>query len=209
MHGKNGMLYPLMVIAAVAAILVSMVGIATMTGHMPSAFSQRSDHVQLDAAPTEAQPSGQQLPKNQPVTNAVAPNVSEQRPIPAQRSGTTIARQDPVSACSNCGVVESVTTQEIKGQGSGLGAIAGGVLGGVLGHQIGSGRGRDVATVAGAVGGGFAGNEIEKNVKKSVRYVIRVRMEDGSTRVVTQSAAPAVGAGQRVRIEGGAVVASS
>lgn len=52
MENKNGMLYPMMIIAAIAVILFSIVGIATMTGHIPSALSQKADraHTQSDRA---------------------------------------------------------------------------------------------------------------------------------------------------------------
>lgn len=45
MENRNGMLYPMMIIAAIAVILFSVVGIATMTGHIPSALSQKADVV--------------------------------------------------------------------------------------------------------------------------------------------------------------------
>lgn len=43
MDRKNSLLYPMMIVAAVSVILFSVVGIATMTGHMPSASSQSRD----------------------------------------------------------------------------------------------------------------------------------------------------------------------
>jgi outer membrane lipoprotein SlyB len=206
MQGKYGVLYPLMVIAAVSVILLSVIGIATMTGHLPSAFSQKMDAVQ-QADPSDGKSSA--APTAPSASNADTPAPSARKAIVGSTKGTAAAAHRQAFVCGNCGVVESVTTEEIKGQGSGLGAITGGVVGAVLGHQIGSGRGRDVATVAGVVGGGVAGNEIEKNVKKSKRYLIRVHMEDGSTRVVTETVAPALSTGQRVRVEGDSVVVAS
>src|SRR5215472_14343860 len=95
--------------------------------------------------------------------------------------GTALAQQQPLpgapatpstatAACETCGVVESVTYQEKKGEASGAGAVVGGVAGGVIGHQIGSGRGNTVATIAGAGLGALAGNQVEKNVKKKSYY---------------------------------------
>ena len=77
----------------------------------------------------------------------------------------------------------------------------GGVLGGVVGHQFGSGRGNTVATVAGVGVGAVAGNEVEKNVKKTSYYTVTVRLDNGGTRTVSQSAKPALREGDRVRIE--------
>jgi outer membrane lipoprotein SlyB len=97
-------------------------------------------------------------------------------------------------------VVESVTPFEKKGEGSGVGAVGGAVVGGLLGSQMGSGSGKKAMTVIGAVGGGLAGNEIEKRQKATTLYSVKVRMDDGSLRTVTQSTAPTVG--QKVTVEG-------
>ena len=211
MEKRNGMLYPMMVIAAISVILFSVVGIATMTGHMPSALSQKGDATaetsadknslvakDVDAAKTDLNTN--EAKENNAKSNSVGSLVRNE-----PRSHQT--QQRMANVCANCGVVESVRAREVKGHGTGLGVVGGAVLGGVLGHQVGNGRGNDLATVAGAVGGGFAGNEVEKNVKKTTQYVIRVRMEDSTYRTVTQSAQPGVTEGDRVRIENGAVVA--
>jgi outer membrane lipoprotein SlyB len=57
-----------------------------------------------------------------------------------------------------------------------------------------------VATVLGAVGGGVAGNEVEKRSRATTVYQVRVRMDDGTVRTVTQATAPTVG--QNVTVEG-------
>lgn len=102
--------------------------------------------------------------------------------------------------CANCGVIESVRAVQQKGQGSGVGAVAGGVLGGLVGNQMGKGSGKTAMTVLGAIGGGLAGNEVEKQQKAATVYEVHVRMDDGSTRTLTQSTEPAVGA--RVEVDG-------
>jgi outer membrane lipoprotein SlyB len=118
------------------------------------------------------------------------------------RTTTTAANKAVADspACTNCGVVESVTPVTIKGEGSGLGAVAGGVIGGVVGHQMGGGRGKDAMTVIGAVGGGVAGHEIEKRQRSNTAYQVKVRMSDGSLRTLTQVSSPVVG--QRVQLDG-------
>jgi outer membrane lipoprotein SlyB len=167
-----------MVVAALSVILFSLVGIATMTGHMPSALSK--------SEPLQVAPAGER-----------ALQVAE-----ASRRAIT-----PAVACAECGVVESIRAAEVKTQGSGVGAVAGGVTGGVIGNQIGGGSGRVIATVVGAAGGAYVGNEIEKNVKKSTVYQVTVRMEDGSSRTVTESVPPAFGVGEKVRIVDGRLTA--
>ena len=83
------------------------------------------------------------------------------------------------------------------------------MTGAVIGNQIGRGHGNTAMTLLGAAGGALAGNEIEKNVKKHYSYRVTVRMDDGSFRTVSQSTAPAVEVGRRVRIANGALVARS
>lgn len=237
--------HPLVVIAAVAVTAFSLVGIASITGLIPS-------HRAADTPPPVASPA--------PVAAPVAANVPTPPPaaasaIPASKAdtGTTInvpagasvsvnpppakvphhtapkhppataARQDapafpppntpppaaaytpPAPVCNDCGVIDNIREITRKGQGTGLGAVAGGLLGGILGHQVGGGRGRDVATVAGAIGGVVAGNEIEKSSHGVQQYQISVRLDDGSTRVITQDTPPAWRIGDRVRINNGAL----
>lgn len=102
--------------------------------------------------------------------------------------GTTQA-----ALCSHCGTVESVSSVQQKGQGTGLGVVAGGLLGGVAGHQMGGGKGKTAMTVLGAIGGGFAGNEVEKRARGETLFNVQVRMEDGSTRVFKRPQSMAIG----------------
>jgi outer membrane lipoprotein SlyB len=108
--------------------------------------------------------------------------------------------QPVAAACSTCGVIESVLPVTQNGQGTGLGAVAGGVVGGVVGNRMGGGKGKTAMTVLGAIGGGFAGNEIEKRARSETVYEVRVHMDDGSVRTITQSTAPTPGT--RVSLEG-------
>ena len=172
---RPGILYPVMLIAAIAVIVFSIVGIATMMGWLPAALSGVSG----SAADKAAAASGR----------------SWQAPAAA-------------ASCNDCGVIESIRALPVKGQGSGAGAVGGAVVGGILGNQVGRGRGRAVATVVGAGAGAYAGNEIEKNMKDSVTYQIRVRMNDGTIRTVHEPAQPAVTIGQKVRITERGIVAA-
>jgi outer membrane lipoprotein SlyB len=139
-------------------------------------------------------------PPTSPVVVAQAPDAATRAPVTAP----VIVAQAPVKPiCANCGTVEAVTPITKKAPGSGVGAVAGGVLGGVVGNQIGKGSGRTVATVLGAIGGGVAGNAIEKNMKKTTAYTVLVRMEDGSSRTIEQSSAPAIGS--KVTLDGNAI----
>lgn len=105
------------------------------------------------------------------------------------------------------GVVQSIELVQQVNNGSGgvgLGTIAGAVIGGVLGHQVGAGRGNTVATVAGAAGGAYVGHELEGQQQQRVdAHRITVRMDDGPSEVLMQSASADFRVGDRVRFENG------
>ena len=180
--GRNGLLYPMLLIAAVSVIIFSALGVASLTGLIPAA---QSNSVQQPEPRPNKQPQSVQPPAK-----------------PARAAPVRIA----ATACDNCGVVDAINAVEVKGEGTGLGVVAGGVTGALLGNQIGRGSGNTVATIAGAAGGAFAGNEIEKNMKKAVRYQVRVRMNDGTYRTTYQSTAPAFSVGEKVKVVNGQVV---
>jgi outer membrane lipoprotein SlyB len=176
---RSGILYPVMLIAAIAIIVFSAVGIATMMGWMPTALSGAETAAKTGPAPS------------------AKGGVSRPRIVTSN-----------AASCRDCGVVESIRVVELDGEGTGVGAIGGAVVGGILGNQVGRGRGRTAATVVGAGAGAYAGHEIEKNVKKSTRYQVRVRMNDGATRTFYESAQPALSVGQKVRVTDQGVVAA-
>ncbi|MDP3033068.1 MAG: glycine zipper 2TM domain-containing protein [Rhodocyclaceae bacterium] len=213
-------LHPLVAVAAVAVTLLSLTGIAAMTGYLPTGKAATGESVAASAvqpAPTlnptratnEVKPvekaAVQPAPKPTPKPVAKAPQpIREIAQAPA-----TPAPPPPVAApapCQTCGVIDNVREVTQAGEGSGLGAVAGGVIGGILGHQVGGGTGKKIATVAGAAGGAYAGHQVEKSQKKTTHYEITVRMRDGSFRTVTQDSAPAWRIGERVRVENGVLV---
>jgi outer membrane lipoprotein SlyB len=110
------------------------------------------------------------------------------------------------NTCHDCATVESVREIKQDGEGTGLGAISGGVIGGLLGNQVGGGRGKTVGAVVGAVGGAYAGNAVEKNVRSTKSYEITVRLDDGNTRVFSESQPPSLQRGDRVRVSNGQLI---
>lgn len=183
---------PLMVAAAVAVIVFCGAGVAAIMGWIPTSIGSGAP----PAAPT-------------PVNKSV-PSGSAQRHTTEAKSRPAEARPAaPVAVakakCGDCGVIESVRDVEKAGQGTGLGVVGGAVVGGVLGNQVGGGTGKDVMTVVGAVAGGVAGNQIEKKVRSTKVYEITVRMDDGDSRVVTESTAPSWRQGDKVRLIDGKI----
>ena len=119
-----------------------------------------------------------------------------------------MAQINPAPSCSNCGTVVSIRTTEREGEASGLGAVAGSVTGGLIGNQIGKGNGNTLMTILGVGGGAYAGHTIEKKVKAKTAYVIRVRMQDGKYRSITQDSPPQVAVGDRVKLDQGRLISA-
>ncbi len=176
---RSGILYPVMLIAAIAVIVFSVAGIATMMGWMPSVLSSGDPGAKTGVAP-----------------------------VAKQGAGSARSRTASAAGCSDCGVIESIRAVEAQGKGSGVGAIGGAVVGGILGNQVGRGSGRTAATVVGAGAGAYAGHEIEKNVNRSVSYQVRVRMNDGTYRTRYEPAQPALTIGQKVRVTEQGIIAA-
>lgn len=207
-------LHPLVLAAAVAVLLFCGVGTAALMGWLPSS--------QGDAQPLAAGTSAEQLASlqaNQPQANlqpagaqalaALPPQQQPQQqpvrqPEPQQQAQQQYAAAAPApQVCSNCGVIEAIHEVNTRAEGSGVGAAGGAVVGGLLGNQVGGGHGKQLATVLGAVGGAVAGNQIEGSVRATRSYNIVVRLDNGKTRTVHQSAAPNWRQGDRVRVVNG------
>jgi len=201
--------HPLIIIAAVAITLFSLVGIGAVLGWIPTSVGTPNTASaplaqapeQPAAQPEEAMPAETKpavKPKPKPVVKTAPPHAVVQAVVPPP---------PPVVAaiCRECAVIEEVREVEKAGTGSGAGAVGGAVVGGVIGHQVGSGRGKDVATVLGAIGGAFAGNQVEKNVKKTIEYQIVVRYEDGTKGLFTQATPPSWRTGDKVKIINGVI----
>ncbi|WER47822.1 glycine zipper 2TM domain-containing protein [Cupriavidus sp. WKF15] len=219
---QSNRLHPLIATAAGAVIVVSMVGVAAMTGVLPPAHGSAGTPAAATAALAPTGPTAQAAAAAPQLATPVSPRPHIYR-VP--HPGLTAARyasapdynpeprhyperQQRTAASQDVGTVEAITPITQPGQGTGLGAVSGAVAGGLLGHQIGGGNGRIVATVLGALGGGVAGNMVEQRVRADTEYQVRVRMEDGSSRVVTYHQQPDVGVGQRVRVGNGTLLGS-
>ena len=207
-------LHPLVLAAAVAVLLFCGVGTAALMGWLPSS--------QGDSQPLAASTSAEQLASlqaNQPQANLQAAGAQPLAALPPQQQQQQQPQQQPApvrqpqpqyaaaapapQVCSNCGVVEAIHEVNTRAEGSGVGAAGGAVVGGLLGNQVGGGHGKQLATVLGAVGGAVAGNQIEGSVRATRSYNIVVRLDNGKTRTVHQSAAPNWRQGDRVRVING------
>lgn len=216
-------IHPLVAGAAVSVMLVSLTGIAAITGLIPNSHSTAASQstgtpvaTSVGAAAVATSPAAlvESKADEEPQEAKTKPIKEEKRshaPRQAQTSHTQprrAAAAQPAAAqapaiCHSCGRVESVQAIQQAAQPSGVGMVAGAVLGGVLGNQVGGGNGRKIATVAGAVGGGYAGNEIERRTRATTTYQVRVRMEDGEVRTFPFAQQPGWSMGDRVRVVDG------
>ena len=197
-------IHPLIAAAAASVTLVSLVGVAAITGVIPTSHGTTAP-IAL-SSPVALQDSSAATDNfvNSPIQFSAPPATQYREAAPRIAQAQAPQQTAPAQQiCKNCGKVESVRIVHHQARPTGIGVVAGAVLGGVLGNQVGGGNGRSLATVAGAVGGGYAGNEIEKRSNVTASYQVRVRMEDGRHRYFTYAAQPDWNAGDRVRIVNG------
>jgi outer membrane lipoprotein SlyB len=104
------------------------------------------------------------------------------------------------------GTVQSVRVVRIHEDSdttTALGTAGGAVAGGVLGSLVGGGSGKTVGAVGGALLGAAAGYGGSKALTSQDGYEIMVKLDSGSTIVVTQGADVEFRPGQRVRVLSG------
>ena len=173
MEAQARRIHPLVAGASVAVIIAAGVAIAAITGHLPGSKAEVAPE-QAASQHAKAAQAKQHVASAQPTEHATA-------------------------KCHDCGVIVAVKEVEVRGKGTGVGAVAGGVGGAVLGHEIG---GSSTGTAVGAVVGAVAGHQIEREARAHTRYDITVRMEDGSTRALSdESGTPlALKAGDKVHV---------
>jgi outer membrane lipoprotein SlyB len=97
------------------------------------------------------------------------------------------------------GTIESIRQVDAQRWAPGAGAVVGGLTGLGVGSLIGGGGGRTAAMIVGAVGGGLVGNEMA-NRQTQLIWEIGVRYDDGGFGTITQTQAPGLRIGDRVRV---------
>jgi len=188
--------------------LLSVTGCNSKTEPAASAPNQAAETSAAAATPqaataTEKAATAEKTSEKTEHKAATEKRTEKRAPTRKVTEASTTEKKSQAHVCADCGTITAIHAIEQAGEGSGLGAIAGGVAGAVLGHQVGGGTGKDIATIAGAAGGAYAGHQIEKKMKKTVRYDIVVKMENGQHRTVSQKEAPAIAVGDKVKIVDG------
>jgi uncharacterized protein YcfJ len=173
-------IHPMMAGAAASVMLVSMAGVAAITGILPNSNSTATSvaPVATAAAPMDARMATTSAAPAQYAAAAVAADAPVvihkhivehkhvvKRAAPAYSQTAPSPQYTQVSTASNQPYQQPQPVQQASAPTTGVGIAAGAVIGGLLGNQVGGGRGRTLATVAGAVGGGYFGNEVEKRTR--------------------------------------------
>jgi len=159
LHTKR--IHPLVAVAAGAVTIFSLVGIAAITGILPTSQGSVNDGsreaLQSGAVVTPVQTSAN--PSNWEETNPAAKNQQPHKAVVHAKAG---GAQDEAAARPVAAAQPAPAPVHKAPQNSPVGIGVGAVVGGVLGNQVGSGDGKTLATILGAVGGGYIGNEIAK-----------------------------------------------
>jgi len=198
-------LHPLLTTAAVSMIVFAGVGVAAITGLIPTSKGSVAEPAPLAAV--EA-PAPEPVNKPQAVKKAPRPAKHIVRvqtpaltppppPVLAQAPQQSEAPR-PVVKPGRLGTVESVREVEDAGKANGIGAVGGGVAGAVLGHNIGDHN--KLVTVLGAAGGALLGNHIEKQARATKHWELTLRLDNGATETIRSEAQPAWRQGDRVRL---------
>ena len=138
-------IHPLVAVAAVSVSLFSLLGIAAITGVLPSSQSTNTYASSNTPTPTQA------VADDWDANKTLQKNLQPKHATHAQADQRNAANSAPVQ-----------TAHKPAPQNSAVGIGVGALIGGVLGNQVGSGDGKTLATIAGAVGGGYLGNEVAK-----------------------------------------------
>lgn len=173
MNQPSNRIHPLMAGAALSVILVSLLGIAAMTGVLPNSHASAGAPIAVQTTPMAAQAlaAAPTAATTQPVVHqvAVAPAVDsdgvKHRTV-VHRHQVQHAQAQPVQQYTQAPAYQqpapAYQAPAPVAQNSPIGIGVGAVVGGLLGNQVGGGNGKTLATIAGAVGGGYLGNEIAK-----------------------------------------------
>ena len=178
-------IHPLVAGAAVSVTLVSLLGVAALSGLLPNSHGSIDSQAaasQAATAQTASAPAAIAMPVNATSTSTPvlvqtpagyqymqpvgAPTTAYQQVTPntaapaAHTHHTQHTQHRHAQTYAQADTRQPVyqQQQQVRQANSPVGIATGAVVGGLIGNQIGHGNGRTLATVAGAVGGGYLGN---------------------------------------------------
>ena len=158
--------------AAVIVIVVSLTGIAALTGLLPTLHATAVQPVPVTLqAPAATLVAAPFVPVAQQAANAPARQDDTEKPMAKPKTVVHHHQHAPVQRSSQYSQAPTYHQEPAAAyqappapaaSNSPIGIGLGAVVGGLLGNQVGGGNGKTLATIAGAVGGGYLDNEIAK-----------------------------------------------
>lgn len=205
MEAAKRTLHPLLTAAAVSVIVFSGVGVAAITGLIPTSKGSAKEETSVAVAEAPA-PAPKPVKKTVAKVHKPATHVAYAEtpaltppPPPAPAPAPEMAQAPrPAVQPGLLGTVESVREVEQPGTANGIGAVGGGIAGAVFGHNI--GEHNKIVTLLGAAGGALLGNHIEKQARATKHWEMTVRLDDGATKTIASDAEPFWHPGDRVRL---------
>ena len=197
-------LHPLLTAAAISVSVFSAVGVAAITGLVPSSIGSQKTESAFEIPEDTAKAVEPAI--SQPAAPQPAAKPVQRKPAARAAYGDYAQAQapKPVVKPGYLATIQAVREVKEDGQHTALGPIAGGIAGAVLGDQLGKGHGsRKVITLIGAAGGALAGREIEQKARARSHWEIDVRRDDGSYQTVRSDVQPPYQPGERVRLLNG------
>jgi outer membrane lipoprotein SlyB len=98
------------------------------------------------------------------------------------------------------GTVEQARPVTIGGSRSQIGTLGGAAVGHAAATDVGHGAGNELARAGGAVVGAVTGDAVEEAVTRTGGQELTIKLDDGSTAVISQEAPPQFSPGDRVRL---------
>ncbi|MBK4735917.1 glycine zipper 2TM domain-containing protein [Noviherbaspirillum pedocola] len=163
---SSNRIHPLFAGAAASVMLVSLVGVAAITGLLPSSHGSvpapvatLPQQVVVASAPAPA-PQAAPVVVREVVEHrtVVHDQYVQHASVPHHTHPVQYAQYDATPHYAPAPVYQRPAVAANSPVGIGVGAV----VGGLLGSQVGGGNGKTLATIAGAVGGGYVGNEVAK-----------------------------------------------
>lgn len=185
-------IHPLVAGVAASVMLVSLVGVAAITGLLPTSHGTIADNLRIVVQPAAAETSVPAFAVAPATVQQAVPAATQQFvlvPVQEQQQAARpkvvreivqhktivhhkyVQHAAPVRPAQYTQYAQAepptyngppVYQQARANSVSPIGMGLGAVVGGLVGSQVGGGNGKTLATIAGAVGGGYLGNEVAK-----------------------------------------------
>jgi len=176
MNLKNRFLPVLTIAAAASVVAFSGIGIAAITGHLSIARSSLNPFSAFGGASTLPTSGSDRVRSSLHHERSVGESGAQGKPVNFRPGARLPVRK---SSCPNCGVVDSIKSQ-----------------------QAGSEDGKPAAQL-GITGRAY---QFAREKLSSFSFVVIVRMENGTLRTIHENQRPPFGIGERVKLVNGAVI---